>query len=76
MLTNALSQHILYLCDLYLFTHTCNGDIEHFAVLRHRAAGDAVALLVENIHKVLVGKWVVLILLLDALLKDGLYLVA
>ena len=33
---------------LYLLAHAGNGDVEHLAVLSHRAASYAVALIVED----------------------------
>ena len=61
---------------LYLLAHAGNGDVEHLTILCHRAASYAVALVVEYVHKVLVSKRVALILIVDALLQDGLNLVA
>ena len=61
--------------DLYLLAHARNGDVQHFAVLSHRAAGNAITLIVEDIHQVLVRKRMTLILHVDALLQYLLYLV-
>ena len=61
---------------LNLLAHAGNGDVEHLAILSYRAARYAVALVVEDVHKVLVRKRVALILIVDALLQDGLNLVA
>ena len=61
---------------LNLLAHARYGDVEHLAVLSHRAASYAVALVVEYVHKVLVRERVALILIVDALLQDGLNLVA
>ena len=72
---NSLNSSILY-PRLYLLAHAGYGDVEHLAVLSHRTAGNAVALLVEDVHKVLIRKRVALILVVDTLLQDGLNLVA
>ena len=61
---------------LNLLAHACYGDVEHLAILSNRAARYAIALVVENVHKVLVRERVALILIIDALLQDGLNLVA
>ena len=69
-------QAIIQAITLNLFSHSCNRNIEHLAVFSHRATCDTVALLVKDIHKVLVGEWMALILIVDTLLKDCLNLVA
>lgn len=61
---------------LNLFSQTSYGDAEHFAVLGHSSASDTVALIVEDIHQLLVCQRVSLILLGDALLKKILNFVA
>ena len=61
---------------LYLLAHACNGDVEHLTIFSNRAARYAVALIVEDVHKVLVRERVALILIVDALLKYRLNLVA
>lgn len=61
---------------LYLFSEPCDWYPEHLAVLSNRAAGDAVALVVEDVHQLLVGQRASLILLSNALLKKIFNLVA
>ena len=61
---------------LYLLAHAGNGNVEHLAVLCNRAARNAVALLVEDVHQVLIRERVALILIVYTLLQDGLNLVA
>lgn len=61
---------------LYLLTHAGDGDVEHLAVFRNRAAGNLITLIVEDIHKVLIRKRMAFIFVVDALLEDCLYLVA
>ena len=61
---------------LNLFAEAGDGDAEHFAVLGHGAASDAVAFVVEDVHQLLVGKWMAFILLGNTLLEDIFNLVA
>ena len=60
---------------LNLFSQTSYGDAEHFAILGHSSASDAVAPIVEDIHQLLVGKWLALVLACNSLLQDILNLV-
>lgn len=61
---------------LYLFSESRDWYSEHLAVLGNCTAGYTVALVVEDVHQLLIGQRMALILLGNALLKKIFNLVA